>query len=158
VSQLPHPNIQVVNLKSDWKPFQIVPPNHSSIVPYTGEKTFAMFEWWNHWPVTQVASSGISAYAPDRASHSSLSHLLWDASAQTPDSITKIMLAGMTTKSATELLPLAKSWLSPPQLTVNGAGFSSEGYDPSQRAFQFTRTSMGSATVQIHLQASADSP
>ena len=123
-----HPNIQVVNLKSDWKPFQIVPPAHASIVPYTGEKTFAMFEWWNHWPVTQVASSGISALAPDRASHSSLSHLLWDASAQTSNSVTRLMLAGMTNKPVTELLPLAKSWLSAPLITIVGRGFSSQGY------------------------------
>ena len=40
-SRLAHPNIQVVNLQSLWKPFQIVPPRNCSIVPYTGEKTFA---------------------------------------------------------------------------------------------------------------------
>ena len=158
-SQLAHPNIQVVNLKSTWKPFQIVPPENASIAPYTGEKTFAMFEWWNHWPVTQVASSGISAYAPDRASHSSLSHLVWDPYAQTSNSITKIMLAGMTTKTALDLLPLAKSWLSAPLLSFDGAGFTSQGYDQSQRAYILTRTSPSSkASLQMNLQASSDSP
>ncbi len=158
-SHLAHPNIQVVNLKSAWKPFQIVPPAHASIAPYTGEKTFAMFEWWNHWPVTQVASSGISALVPDRASHSSLSHLYWDAYAQTSNSVTKIMLAGMTTGSATDLLPLAKSWISPPTIAADGAGFSSQGYDPTQRAFLLTRTSPAApATFQLHIEASPDSP
>jgi hypothetical protein len=158
-SHLAHPNIQVVNLKSTWKPFQIVPAAHASIVPYTGEKTFAMFEWWNHWPVTQVASSGISALVPDRASHSSLSHLFWDPYAKTANSVTKIMLAGMTTKAAADLLPLAKSWLSAPAITIDGAGFSSQGYDQTERAFMLARaTPPATAALQMHLQASPDSP
>lgn len=158
-SHLAHPNIQVVNLKSTWKPFQIVPPEHASIVPYTGEKTFAMFEWWNHWPVTQVASSGISAYAPDRASHSSLSHLVWAPSATASNSITKIMLAGMTTQSALDLLPLARSWLSAPPVNLKGEGFTSQGYDQSQRAYVVSRTAPSSpAHLQMELQASRDSP
>jgi hypothetical protein len=158
-SHLADPNIQVVNLKSTWKPFQIIPPEKASIVPYTGEKTFAMFEWWNHWPVTQVASSGISAYAADRASHSSLSHLLWAPYATTSNSITKIMLAGMTTQSAPDLLPLAKSWLSAPPISIDGTGFTSEGYDQSQRAYVVTRTAPGStSSLRISLPASSDSP
>lgn len=158
-SHLANPNIQVVNLKSTWKPFQIVPPEKSTIVPYTGEKTFAMFEWWNHWPITQVASSGISAYAPDRASHSSLSHLIWAPYAQTSNTITKIMLAGMTTKSAIDLLSLAKSWLNAPPIKLDGAGFTSQGYDQSQRAYMVTRTAPSSAaSLQMVLQASGDSP
>ena len=60
-----NPNIQVVNLKSNWKPFQIVSPVNSSMKAYTGEVTYSMFEWWNHWPVAQVRSSGISAAAPE---------------------------------------------------------------------------------------------
>ena len=158
-SPLVHPNIQLVNLKSHWKPFQIVPPKNSSIAPYTGEKTFAMFEWWNHWPVTQVASSGISAVAPDRASHSSLSHLVWEPCAKTSNSVTKIMLAGMTTATATDLLPLAKSWLAAPTITVDGINCSSQGYDESQRAFVLSRTTPRAAgTLRIRLDASAESP
>jgi len=40
-----NPNIQVVNLKSNWKPFQIVSPVNSSMQLYTGEPTYSMFEW-----------------------------------------------------------------------------------------------------------------
>jgi hypothetical protein len=153
------PNIQVVNLKSDWKPFQIVAPAHSRMKPYTGEKTYSMFEWWNHWPVAQIKSSGISAVAPDRASHSSLSHLFWDPYAQTGDSMTKIMLDGLTTKRAAELVPLAKSWLSPPKLTLAGAAFHNEGYDPAQRAYVITRQpGSGAAGLQATLTASEESP
>jgi len=154
-----HPNIQVVNMKSEWKPFQIVSPVNSSMRPYTGEVTYSMFEWWNHWPVAQVRSSGISAVAPDRPSHSSLSHIYWDPYAQTENTMTKILLHGLTTRSAAELVPLAKSWLSPPGVELSGAGFESQGYDATQRAFVIARESSG-ATAQFHLalKANADSP
>jgi hypothetical protein len=154
-----HPNIQLVNLKSNWKPFQIVSPVNSTMQIYTGEPTYSMFEWWNHWPVAQVRSSGISAVAPDRASSSSLSHIYWDPYAQTDNSMTKILLHGLTTKSAAELLPLAKSWLSPPGVEFTGPGFQSQGYDPTQRAFIVVRES-GSPASQLRflLKASTESP
>ena len=154
-----HPNIQVVNLKSNWKPFQIVSPANSSMQLYTGEVTYSMFEWWNHWPVAQVRSSGISAVAPDRPSHSSLSHIYWDPYTQTGNSMTKILLHGLTTKSAAELVPLAKSWLSPPSVELVGSGFQNQGYDPTQRAFVIVRESHSSASqVRFLLKASSDSP
>ncbi len=154
-----NPNIQVVNLKSNWKPFQIVSPVNSSMSLYTGEVTYSMFEWWNHWPVAQVRSSGISAVAPDRPSHSSLSHIFWDPYTQTENTMTKILLHGLTTKSAADLVPLAKSWLSPPSAELSGSGFQSQGYDPTQRAFVIARESGSSALqVRILLKASPESP
>jgi len=153
------PNIQVVNLKANWKPFQIVSPVHSSMKAYTGEPTYSMFEWWNHWPVAQVRSSGISAVAADRPSHSSLSHIYWEPYAQTNDSMTKILLHGLTTKSAAELVPLAKSWLSSPAAELVGPGYQRPIYDPTQRAFVVVREA-GSSVSQLRLllKASPDSP
>jgi Concanavalin A-like lectin/glucanases superfamily len=154
-----HPNIQTVNLKSEWKPFQIVAPANSSITAYTGEVTYSMFEWWNHWPVAQVRSSGISAVAPDRPSHSSLSHIYWDPYSQTHNTMTKLLLDGLTTKSAKELIPLARSWLSPPSLEISGTGFQKQGYDPAQRAFVIVRQSASSPSqLRLLLQASPESP
>jgi hypothetical protein len=154
-----NPNIQLVNMKSNWKPFQIVSPVNSSMKAYTGEVTYSMFEWWNHWPVAQVRSSGISAVAPDRPSHSSLSHIFWEPYAKTENTMTKILLHGLTTKSAAELVPLAKSWLSSPSIEVSGEGFQSQGYDQTQRAYVIARKS-GSSAAQFRsvLKASSESP
>jgi hypothetical protein len=136
-----------------------VSPGKSSVTLYTGEVTYSMFEWWNHWPVAQVRSSGISAVAPDRPSHSSLSHLHWKPYAQNDQTMIKIMLHGLTTKSASELVPLAKSWLHPPTAELSGQGFRSEGYDPTQRAFIIVRENGSDATrVRYRLDASANSP
>jgi hypothetical protein len=154
-----NPNIQVVNLKSQWKPFQIVSPVKSRATIYSGELTYSMFEWWNHWPVAQVKSSGISAVAPDRPSHSSLSHILWEPYAQTDNTMTKIMLDGLTTKSAADLVPLAKSWLSAPAIEVSGQGFQSEGYDQTQRAYVLNRQAASTTGgFRAVLKASPDSP
>jgi hypothetical protein len=159
VSQPADANIQVVNLKSKWKPFQIVSPLHPLLSTYTGEKSYSLFEWWNHWPVAQVKSSGISAVAPDRPSHTSLSHIEGQPYAQTSNSITKIMLDGLTDQPPSELAVLAKSWLSPPDLMVTGSEFKSNGYDPAQRAFVLERnTRPSSAPLRMSIRAKDDAP
>ncbi len=152
-------NIQVVNLKSKWKPFQIVSPVNDILKPYHGKDSDSIFHWWNHWPVAQVKSSGIYAIAPDKPSHSSLSHIEGAPYATTNDSVTKLMLDGLTTKSASELISIAKSWLSPPVMTVSGKSCLSEGYDPAQRAFVVNRQSDESQNrCRASFKASIDSP
>lgn len=154
-----HANIQVVNLKSAWKPFQIVSDVKPKISVYTGEKTYSMFEWWNHWPVAQVASSGISAVAPDKPSHSSLSHIEGEPTAKSENSMTKIMLHGLTNKPAETLVNLAKSWLRAPLVEVTAGEFTAEGYDRDERAFLISRKSPGSqGALEFIVRASEDSP
>jgi hypothetical protein len=151
-------NIQNVNLKSQWKPFQIVMPDHPHIDVYGGEKTYSLFEWYNHWPISQVKSSGISAVAPDRASHSSLSHIEGQPYQRTADSMTKIMLVGLTNKPTAELAVLARSWATPPEMEVAGSGYSGNGYDPTQRAFVVKRSTIDTTPLRLSFKATADSP
>ena len=152
----PNANIQVVNLKSHWKPFQVA-PQPASFSTYTGEDTRSMFEWWNHWPVGLIDSSGRCAVAPDRASHSSLSHILWPEYAKGEDAITKILMDGLTSRPAGELAALGKSWLHPATVRLSGQGFASQGYDPAERAFVFVRND-GTAELKVTLDGSTDSP
>jgi hypothetical protein len=44
----PDPNMQIVNIKSDWKRFQIVPPGGTSANIYNDEDTYYSFLCWNH--------------------------------------------------------------------------------------------------------------
>ncbi|MCL2659009.1 MAG: LamG domain-containing protein [Acidobacteriaceae bacterium] len=131
----PNVNMQLVNLRSEWKPFQIVPPDGVSSDFYNNEKSYFLFECWNHWPVAQIASSDRPCVTNDRPSHSSVSHLFWKPYAETDDTATKILLNGLTTSSLPELIPLAKSWLTPPPLELQSNSYRSEGYDPAQRAY-----------------------
>jgi len=157
-------NIQRINLKAKVVPFTVVSPpagEGSMITPYGGHAKVSKFQWWNHWPVSQDASDGTTAKSTEKASCSSLSHIalhepkLWKDYAQGEKWRTKIMLHGMTDKKVTDLIPLAKSWLSAPDLSVKGAAFSSEGYDPAERAFQLTNKEDGSP-AELHVQIAAD--
>lgn len=155
----PDPNIQIVNLKSQWKPFQIVPPDGARADIYNGENTYFNFECWNHWPVAQIASSGRPCVADDRASHTSLSHLFWKAYSKSGNTETKILMNGLSMKSPAELLPLAKSWTSPPNMQVEGEGYHNDGYDPTQRAYILTKKNgEAPATLSLTFDASDASP
>lgn len=155
----PNANIQMVNLKSGWKPFQIVPPANAKWDIYNGEKTYFTFECWNHWPVAQIASSGRPCVAPDRPSHSSLSHIYWDAYQTTKDTMSKLLLNGLTTKPPGELVALAKSWLSPPEIDVASEGFRSQGYAQAERAFILVHDAAVKLTaLDLTIKASEETP
>jgi hypothetical protein len=141
-------NIHVVNLKARYKPFVIVPPRNVRIAAYRNNeirRERSIFPWWNHWPVAGIPSTGRWAVAPDRVSHSSLTHIYWDSVERTDLGETKLMLHGMTDEPAAALVPLAESWLSPPELRAAGPGIQVEGYDPAQRAY--VTTADGTANV-----------
>jgi hypothetical protein len=65
----------------------------------------------------------------------------------------------LTTKTLPDLVPLAKSWLSPPQLQLQGQGYRSEGYDPTQRVYVLdVEKQISSGTLRLVLKATGDSP
>jgi Concanavalin A-like lectin/glucanases superfamily len=155
----PDPNIQVVNMKSQWKPFQVVSADGASADIYNNENSYFNFLCWNHWPVAQVASSDRPCVTDDRASHSSLSHLYWKFYSKGENTAMKILMDGLTTKSPAELLPLAKSWLSPAKMQVEGSANRNDGYDPSQRAYVMTRTAaQAPVSLTLTFEASEASP
>jgi hypothetical protein len=154
-------NMQIVHLKSAQNPFEIVWPRGVSFDTYNGEPSYSMFEWWNHWPVAQVGSSGRPAIAADRASHSSLSHIYWDAYARAEGSMTKLLLCGLTERdgAAKQLLPLARSWISPPEAKLSLPEEGNVEYDPAQRAFVVHRTAHDErGPFSVLIDSSADRP
>ena len=156
-------NILRVNLKARFSPYVIVDPRNVAIDCYAGEiiRERSIFPWWNHWPVSQqIRSNGRWAVAPDRVSHSSLAHIQsWRPYEETDDGVTMLMLNGLTEKQAADLLPLAKSWLSPAPFRISGAGFTAAGYDPTQRAYVVNRSCPNASSVlSVELGASAESP
>jgi hypothetical protein len=118
-----------------------------------------MFQAWNHWPVAQIPSSGRPAVAPDRPSHTSLSHIYWDAYQKGEQTETKLLLTGLTSLPPAQLLPLAKSWISPPAITVSEGEATGAEYDPSQRAYLVHRTAAAKeGRLTLKLAASAAHP
>jgi hypothetical protein len=150
-----NPNIQLVNMKSKYKPFSILrPEDEPSIDVYSGEirREVSVFPWWNHWPTAQKPTDGRWSQFADRPSHSSLSHWFWNHYRMTDRSMTKLMLTGMTDKSAKELLPLAKSWYHAPAIEGLEAA-----YDQAQRAYVL-KPDAGTESLGFTIAASADSP
>ena len=140
--------IQWVNLKSVWKPFQVAWGDPVTFDSYTREKSLSAFEWWNHWPVAQIPSSGRPALAPDRPGHTSLSHIYWPFSDKRPASVEKVLMMGLTAKPATELVPLALSWRQPAAAQITGGA--SIRYDESQRAYVITDPGSSIFSVTLH--------
>jgi hypothetical protein len=142
-------NIQVVNLKSKFKPYLIFRTGGSFSV-FNGEvrPEYSHFPWWNHWPVAQISSDGRSASAPDMAAHSSLS---WG------DTNFDAALYGMTDKDPKSLVTLARSWNFPTELKLISQRYKSDGYDYTQRAYRLTADGKISK-LTFALNGSRDSP
>lgn len=153
------PVIQVVNLKSTHKPFEIFEPGaRMRVFRHEQRKEVSAFPWWNHWPVAQIPSDGRYAVAPDRPSHFSLSwggppiHKIGD------NKYYATWLYGSTTQAAAELAPLARSWAQAPAMRLTGSGFTGGDYDRTQRAYVVQRSDAASGALAFDIIASADSP
>lgn len=153
------PLIQVVNLKSTHKPFEIFEPGaQMRVFRHEQRKDVSAFPWWNHWPEAQVPSDGRYAIAADRPSHFSLSwggppiHKIGDIKYYAT------WLYGTTTKPAFELAPLARSWTQAPALRVTSPGFTGGDYDRTQRAYVLKRSGTVPGPLTFEVNASAESP
>jgi hypothetical protein len=155
-------NIQMVNLKSKYKPFIIFEPN-PKIKPFKGSvrQEYSKFPWWNHWPVAQLPNDGRKAFGPDRPSHSSLSQSIEQSDVINDNgdgSYTVVTLIGMTDKKFEKLAPLARSWNNPALLKIKSNGFTNAGYSKKERAYIIIKDSLNSSGLKIELSGSADSP
>jgi hypothetical protein len=163
-------NILKINLKAKRKPFALVAPPEKDgilITSYEGHGRGSHFNFWDHWPVSQAASDGRMAKSTANPSHSSLCHIglpgnatvEWKPYAKGQKWQTKIMLNGMTDKPASDLVPLAKSWLQPPELKISGRNYKSKGYDPTQLAYVIASNNPGKGSeLLFELAASKNSP
>ncbi len=149
VFDLPDANIQITNLKSEYKPFMVFREGGGfEVFNLEVRPEYSHFPWWNHWPVAQIISDGRSASAPDRAAHSSLS---WG------DPGEDYALYGMTNKGKEEVLKIARAWNNPPEINPEEDEFKSRGYDHAQRAFVLE--ALGDASERsVFMKASTLSP
>ena len=155
-------NIQMVNLKSRYKPFivfeanpKIRPVNPDAVNPVSGH-----FSWWNHWPVAQLPNDGRKAFGPDRPSHTSLSQSVERSEVihrKENGSYEVITLTGMTDKKADSLVPLARSWNHPPLLIPEDDNIKST-YSKKERAYLIRQHKREDYDLKFNIQASVQSP
>jgi hypothetical protein len=157
----PKPNfksslIQQLHLTGKYDPYGIQNFNGGNI--YEGERTwYSVFPSWNHWPTAQINSSGRNASFPDRASHSSISHLNWPLYDEKNGKAAyqeKLLMEGMTDQPADSLVDLARSWLNAPEIR-NISGGTSDGYNAAHRAYRF---SLNNSSLEFQIAATSKSP
>jgi len=157
-----HQAIQLVNFKSEYKPFGIFTPDRVTFpFSFGWVQGYSTFPCWNHWPVSQIASDGRNAVAPDKPSHSSLTQVNGDFQIVEKGPNNTVMtrsMVGMTTEPIESLLPLARSWNFPPPAKLLSPAFSFEGYDKYQRAYLFEKGIGENKVIEFDLLASNKSP
>ena len=159
-----NPCIQLINLKARYKPFAVVDPKGAVIQPFasyanTRHAPGSNFLCWYHWPVVLDKGDVSTTVDYSRPSHTSLSHVIWPPCEKSANSITKLMLNGMTDRSVIEVARLAKSWVRAAELTLACEGFTSRGYDRAERAYVLASTGNGNASaLEFTLRTTDDSP
>ena len=157
----PKPNfkgtlIQKINYTGKFDPYSI--QNFTDGDIYKGERTwYSVFPSWNHWPTAQINSSGRNASFPDRASHSSISHLYWNLYKEKDTKAAyqeDLLMEGMTDKPAASLINLARSWLQAPSI-INISGGKIYGYNPEHRAYSI---SFNNNPIKFQIEATKKHP
>jgi aminopeptidase N len=179
-----NPVIQIVNLKSENKPFTILEKeNNMEVFGHEQRPDVSHFPWWNHWPVAQNLCDGRYSQAPDRPSHFSLAwggppfhdeesniikaresgsegelKMVQPEIGKTVKTFWSSWMYGASTQTPGELAILARSWLQPAPIKIVSGNFTSEGYDFTQRAYILNSNDKNPGHLELELGANADSP
>lgn len=179
-----NPVIQIVNLKSQNKPFMIFEKeNNMEVFGIERRPDVSHFPWWNHWPEAQIKSDGRYCQADDRPSHFSLA---WGGppfhdeagnviKARVSGSEGKLKMEeydqgktvrkfwscwmyGASKQTPNEIALLGRSWLQPPALKILKGDFITSGYDFTQRAYILNTSNYKSEILEAEIAASNESP
>ncbi len=160
-NDLPNANINIVNFKSQSKPFYIYEPG-TRVIPYGGGlievRDYSKFPTWNHWPVCQAPSDGRYAFFTDRVSSSAVTSPEPKMQVSEDGTSHGSFIMGLTDESIEKLAPIARAWLQSPELEVKTDAFSSPGYSKDQRAFLFTKEKEDAETLIFKVESSEESP
>jgi len=155
--------IQMHNFKSQYKPFLIFEPGSTMLPRYLRDldiRVLSLPGRNGHWPVAQILSDGRTSQAADRASHL-IGFPISNPPVHEGDDGRDYWngLYGMTNRPFKDVVTLARSWESPPALTVKGGGFTGGDYDRSERAYKLLAPAAGATSpLQCSVAASETSP
>ncbi len=169
-------NLKGETLKLTWALPNVVPKNTLTdatievINSKSVNKLFAMFQggfikpWganeqskyvvdpfpgmWNHWPMHLVPSDGRFAVATDRVTHFSL------AANDNSNKFGSMVLYGFTREAIDRLVPLARSWSHPPDITAL-SGCKTDAYRKESRDYPLVAEK---ETMTVKISATEDSP
>lgn len=153
------PNIMMVNLKSEYKPFQIFELEcNLTCFAHEHRKEVSHFPWWNHWPVAMIPSDGRYCQAADRPSHFSLAWASPRPHKGENNTYIWTWMYGATQNEIGSLTSLARSWSRPPKLFVKSEGVDGQ-FDSTQRNYVIASSKDEEITnLEFSLQANDESP
>ncbi|MCK4746311.1 MAG: hypothetical protein KAT15_04720, partial [Bacteroidales bacterium] len=153
-------NIVMMNMRSEFKPF-IISEEGCELAAYEGAQGGSHFRWRDHWPTTTEPTPGRNA-SGKQAAHGSFFHVLnIPYHKREPGRLTKIMLHGLTKTPVEGFVPVARSWLDPPDLVLEShtEQVKSEGYNPAERAFILNiAVNDGPMEIKLKIAASPQNP
>jgi hypothetical protein len=151
-SDWPHNyTVQQFNFKSENKPYICFEPGNDMLVRYVALG-------YNHFPVGQARCDGRWIRTLDRPSHVSSSPISSPVIHEEGNRCHWNGLYGMNRMEMDEIITFGRSWAYPAELSLNGSGFTSQGYDKSQRCYQIEKDQPAAGPVEISLQGSKESP
>ena len=156
------PTIQRHNFKSDYDPFIIFEPGNE--MHYITDRNISNLKSpgsCNHWPVGQAYCDGRRAVTADRPTHFLGFPISYPVIHNGNDGRSWLnSLYGMKNVGIDELVTLAKSWATAPQLKlIDSPRYMNKGYDLSERAYRISFTGPEKLhKAKFRLEASADSP
>jgi hypothetical protein len=151
--------IQMHNFKSEYKPFIVFEPGNSmSYLRDMDIRSLSRPGSVNHWPVGKIYSDGRITEAPDRTASFlgfPISKPKINNGSNGRDFIAS--LYGMTNKSFSELLSVARSWAQAPEMKITKGNYKNLGYDRSERAYKIKSLST-EKNVSMYFAATNSSP
>jgi len=157
-NELPNQNISLLNIKAEYKPFYIYEPG-TRIIPYGGG--LAEVPKWTHFPTFSGGgiTDGRLAVALDRGSASCITSPEPPMKRRVEDNaLVGRFILGVSNEPIEKHIILARSWLRPPELNIDGNAFSSKGYSRDQRVYIVRKETKGSEPLEFKLSASEESP
>jgi len=153
------PNIMMVNMKSEYKPFQIFELEcNFTCFAHEHRKEMSHFPWWNHWPAALIPSDGRYCQAADRPSHFSLAWGTPVPHKGENNTYWWTWMYGATKDDISSLTSLARSWSTPPELKIK-SGASEGSFDSTQRNYIVKGSDNKEITdLKFNLKASKEKP
>jgi hypothetical protein len=150
--------IQQYNFKSENKPFICFEPENKMEVRWNALSTYDKHVGCNHFPVGQARCDGRTSRTSDRPSHCDSFPISDPVIHKNENREYWNGLYGMNNMSMTDLVSFGRSWAYAPELILSGTGFTSKGYDKSQRCYMIEQTGQKAIQAVMTIQGSKDSP
>jgi hypothetical protein len=150
--------IQQYGFKSEHKPFICFEPGNKMFLRNGRLASYDRAGGCNQFPVGQSRCDGRTSRMADRPSHATSFPISDPVIHEKGDRYYWNGLYGMNDMDMSDLTEFGRSWAYAPEVSVDGSGFVSEGYDKSERCYQFKNSKGKPGSLRFTLSGSRDTP